>query len=603
MTKILAKSESISTTKRSVFGKIWCKKEYSEDLASSIAKQAEISDLLASLVSSRVSSVEDACGFLSPKIRDYLPDPFHLKDMDVAVKRLIKAIRLDEKITIFADYDVDGATSSALIRNVLKQIGVRSEIYVPDRIAEGYGPSGEAMHKIKSNGTSLVITVDCGSVAFEALEEAANIGLDIIVIDHHISLDSLPKSVAVVNPNRLDETSDCTHLAAVGVSFLFMVGLITKLRAQNYFTDDKKEPNLINQLDIVALGTVCDVMKIVGLNRAFVAQGIRVARRRYNIGYSALCDVAGLDEAINAYHLGFVLGPRINAGGRVGKSNLGAELLSTSSKVDAAKIAAELDCHNNDRKAIELAIIQEAMQLADVQRDNSMLFIIGEGWHPGVIGIVAGRLKEQYNKPVAVIAVNDNIAKASCRSVPGVDFGSALLEAKNMGLLEAGGGHAMAAGFTAMYDKLDELQQFLNKRFAADLEGSLEHLIEKYDQIVTTSAATIDLIKEVSKLEPFGVGNSAPIFKFEKLYVLKADIVGGSHIRVTFAPSYSAYKGESGKSSTLQAISFGAVGTLLADVLLSKKPMDLTVFGTLKINSFQNRESVQLHLRDVIVEG
>lgn len=600
MTETMTRTES--DVKRSVFGRIWKKKEFNSDLAIDISRQLEISDLLASLVSSRVESVEEAQKFFNPKIKDYLPDPFHLKDMEAAVDRLIKAIDAKEKITIFADYDVDGATSSALIRNVLMQIGIKCEIYVPDRIAEGYGPSSLAMQRIKNNGTNLVITVDCGSVAFEALEEAANIGLDTIVIDHHISLDNLPKSVAVVNPNRLDETSDCTHLAAVGVSFLFMVALLSKMRSQNYFTGSKKEPNLIAELDIVALGTVCDVMKIVGLNRAFVSQGIKVARKRNNIGYSALCDVARLDEAISAYHLGFVLGPRINAGGRVGKSNLGAELLSTQCAIQAKKIAAELDEYNNDRKAIELSITQEAMELAEQQKDNSVLFIQGQGWHPGVIGIVAGRLKEKYNKPVAVAAINDGLAKASCRSVAGVDFGSALLEAKNIGLLEAGGGHAMAAGFTTKCDNINDLQDFLGKRFAAELEGSVEHLVEKYDHIVTTSAATIDLVNEISQLEPFGVGNAAPVFKFEKLYVLKADIVGGSHIRVTFAPSYGAYKGEENKSSILQAISFGSVGTSLADVLLSKKPMDLTVFGVLKINSFQNRDNIQLHIKDVLIE-
>lgn len=601
MTETMLKPES--KVKYSVFGKIWEKKQFNNDLATEIVRQIGISDILASLVSSRVNSVEEAQKFLNPKIKDYLPDPFHLKDMDKAVDRLIAAINKKEKITIFADYDVDGATSAALICNVLSQIGVNAEIYVPDRIAEGYGPSMGAMQKIKNSGAQLVITVDCGSVAFEALEEAANIGLDIIVIDHHISLDMLPKSVAVVNPNRLDETSDYKHLAAVGVAFLVMVGLLSKLRKAGYFTNGKIEPNLLAQLDIVALGTVCDVMKIIDLNRAFVAQGIKIARRRNNIGYSALCDVADLNEAISAYHLGFVLGPRINAGGRVGKSSLGAELLSTNSSIKAKKIAAELNEYNNDRKAIELAISQEAMQLAQQQKEDPMLFITGDGWHPGVIGIVAGRLKEQYNKPVAVVAINDDLAKASCRSVAGVDFGSALLEAKNMGLLEAGGGHAMAAGFTARCDNIGELKEFLNNRFAANLAGSVEHLIERYDYTITTSAATLDLINEVSKLEPFGVGNAAPIFKFEKLYVLKADIVGGSHLRVVFAPSYGAYKGEQNRSSTLQAICFGVVGTSLADVLLSKKAMDLTVFGTLKVNSFQNSDNVQLHIKDVIIES
>ena len=582
---------------KSSCGKYWRSRDYDEGFISDLVRVLKISDLLARLLSSRVSSLEEAEQFLDPKIKSQLPDPMHLKDMEQAIERTIKAIQASEKICIFADYDVDGATSSALLLNIFKELQVSANIYVPDRISEGYGPTVEAMRKIHKNGASLLITVDCGSVAFEALDAASDIGMDVIVIDHHISMDNLPKAVAVINPNRLDETSECKNLAAVGVSFLFAVALLTKLKSIDYF--QKKNltpPNLIKQLDLVALGTVCDVMQLTGLNRAFVKQGLKVARSRGNIGYKTLCDIANIQEAINCYHLGFVLGPRINAGGRVGKSSLGATLLSTNSELEAHEIATELDRHNEERKVIEFTMIEEANAMAEAQKDNPMLFIKGDGWHPGVIGIVAGRLKEKYNKPVAVIAVNEGIGKASCRSIRGVDFGCKLIEAKQQNLLIAGGGHAMAAGFTAEETKLNDFQKFLNNKFKKDLEKSDEHLYEYYDIDLTSSAATLELIAEIECIEPFGVGNQSPTFRFSNLYVLKADIVGAKHIRVVFAPEREAYG-----SKPLTAIAFNVVGTEMGNKLLSRKPHAMSVFGKLKVNKWQDRETVQLQLSDLLV--
>ena len=584
---------------KSSCGKYWRSRDYDEGFISDLSRTLKISDLLARLLSTRVNTLEEAEQFLDPKIKSQLPDPLHLRDMEQAVKRMVKAMDASEKICIFADYDVDGATSSALLANILRKLNVDVSIYVPDRIVEGYGPTAEAMQKIYQNGASLLITVDCGSVAFDALDAAADLGMDVIVIDHHISLDHLPKAVAVINPNRLDETSDCKNLAAVGVSFLFAVALLSELKKNDYFQKNNiTPPNLMQQLDIVALGTVCDVMQLTGLNRAFVKQGLKVARSRGNIGYKTLCDVANIQEAINCYHLGFVLGPRINAGGRVGKSSLGSTLLSTNSELEANNIARELDRHNGERKVIELTMIEEAAIMAEAQKDNSMLFIVGNGWHPGVIGIVAGRLKEKYNKPVAVIAINEGIGKASCRSIKGVDFGCKIIEAKQQDLLIAGGGHAMAAGFSVEENKLEELQEFVNKKFKKDLEKSNEHLYEYYDIDLTSSAATLDLLSEINHLEPFGVGNPAPIFRFSNLYVLKADIVGAKHIRVMFAPERDAYG-----SKPLTAIAFNVVGSELGDKLLSRKPHAMSVFGKLKVNKWQDRETVQLQLSDLLVEN
>jgi single-stranded-DNA-specific exonuclease len=582
---------------KSVLGKYWFAMPCDESFVSELSRAFGISDFLARILSDRVSSLDHAGKYLDPKLKSLLPDPFHLKDMDLAVDRLIKAISLKEKICIFADYDVDGATSSALIKNVLRQIQVDSEIYVPDRIVEGYGPSIEAMEKIKEKGTSLIITVDCGSVAFDALEHASRLKMDVIVIDHHISMDKLPEAVAVINPNRLDEISEYKNLAAVGVSFLFLVALISKLKDNNYFIKNNIAiPNLISQLDIVALGTVCDVMQLTGLNRAFVAQGLKVAKARGNIGYKTLCDIANIQEAINCYHLGFILGPRINAGGRVGRSSLGANLLSTISISEATKIAEELDMHNQERKVIEITMLDEAMEKAQGQENDPMLFVAGEGWHPGVIGIVAGRLKEKYNKPTAVVAVNEGIGKASCRSIKGVDFGCKIIEAKQKNLLLAGGGHSMAAGFTVSADKIKELKVFLNNEFKKSLADSEIHLHEQYALDLTSTAASLELISEINMMEPFGNGNPAPIFRFSNVYVLKADVVASKHIRVMFAPCRDSHG-----SKPIAAIAFNAVGTELGNTILSRRAHNLSIFGSLKINSWQDRETIQLQLKDIII--
>ena len=584
---------------KSLLGKYWQQRVVDEDLVNGITRGLGVSDFLARLLSVRVSSPQQAMDFLDPKIRRLLPDPFHLLDMDKAISRVIKAIRKKEKICIFADYDVDGATSSSLIKNVFRQLGIEISIYVPDRIAEGYGPTPESMTRIYQSGASLLITVDCGSMAFEALEIAASLRLEVIVIDHHISADTLPKAVAVINPNRLDETSEHKNLAAVGVSFLFCVALIAELKKINFFEQNSiSVPNLIEQLDIVALGTVCDVMTLTGLNRGFVSQGLKISRQRNNIGLTALSDLAGLDGAINCYHLGFILGPRINAGGRVGKADLGANLLSSVCRNQASVIAEELCKYNEERKAIELVMLEEAYDIASTQADQPILFIVGEDWHPGVIGIIAGRLKEQYNKPVAVIALQNGIGRASCRSVRGIDFGTKIMEAKNLGLLVAGGGHQMAAGFTVMAEKLSALREYLNQAFATDLLLSDAHTQEYYDSELTLDAANLTILTEIDRLEPYGNGNPPPVFKFEGVYVLKADIISGRHLRVLFAPARDSYS-----SKALPAIAFNSAGTELARVIMSPKPLKLSIFGSLKLNKWQDKNNVQLQLKDVMVEA
>jgi single-stranded-DNA-specific exonuclease len=583
---------------KSILGKYWSVYPYNENFIQEITRYLGVTDIVARIISIRTKSLEEAEHFLTPKIKNLLPDPFHLKDMQKAVKRVAKAIAGRETICIFADYDVDGATSAALLKNVFKQLGINVQIYVPDRIAEGYGPTTEAMHKIKQRGASLVITVDCGSVAFDAIKHASKVGLEVIVIDHHISLETLPEAVAVVNPNRLDETSNCKDLAAVGVCFVFMVALCKFLKESGFFSNPNTPlPNLMQQLDLVALGTVCDVMQLKGLNRAFVVQGLKVARSRNNLGYKSLCDIAAIEEAPNCYHLGFIIGPRINAGGRVGKSHLGATLLSTELIEEANEIAMALDQYNEERKAIELLMLQDAEEMAKLQEEEPMLFIEGNNWHPGVIGIVAGRLKEKYNKPVAVVAINEGIGKASCRSVKGIDFGCIIIEAKQKELLVAGGGHAMAAGFTVAGSQIKQLKEFLSVRFKKGLSNSNAHLRLYYDFDLTTEAANESLITELNRLEPYGTGNPAPIVRISNVYVLKADIVGIKHIKVMFVPNRKSLG-----SKPLYAIAFNAVGTDMGNVLMSPKAINLSVIGKLKINKWQDKKSVQLHLQDLLPE-
>jgi single-stranded-DNA-specific exonuclease len=509
---------------------------------------------------------------------------------------VISAIKSKEKICIFADYDVDGATSSALLKNFFAELGIIVDIYVPDRIEEGYGPSIIAMQKLKDRNTELVITVDCGAMAHDPLQFAKTIGLDVIVIDHHIGAEILPDAVAVVNPNRLDEKSEYGYLAAVGVSYLFAVGLFIQLRKINYFSECAiSEPNLINYLDLVALGTVCDVMPIRNLNRAFVAQGLKIMQQRRNIGINSLLDQAGIKEPPNSYHLGFVIGPRVNAGGRVGAASSGANLLSTKCHSEAEKIALRLEEYNNQRKLIEDDLLQEAHQQALQQVNNPLIYIIGNNWHPGVIGIIASRIKDKFLKPVAVIAVNNGLGKASCRSIQGIDFGSKLMIAKDKGLLLAGGGHAMAAGFTVLEEHILELQQFLNSLFLPDVSSLPEVNLYYYDMDLTSDSITPVLLEEIMKLEPYGNYNPEPIFRISELYVLKASIVGAKHIKCLLAPSRNSYA-----SKAVNAIIFNALGTTVENILLSSYTHSISVIGSLKSSYWNGKTSLQLYIHDVI---
>lgn len=586
---------------KSILGYEWKQSEHDTRLAFTIAQKLEKSHTLSKLLAHRQLALEEIENFLTPTIKHSLPDPFLLLDMNQAVEKIIWAIKNHKKIVVFGDYDVDGATSSALLKRFFKMCGSDADIYIPDRILEGYGPNVEALLNLKKSGADLVITVDCGTVAFEPLEAAHNAGLEVIVIDHHLGALDKPKAIAVINPNRLDENFPHKNLAAVGVCFLLCVAVNKILKINNFYQQNNlAEPKLFSLLDLVALGTVCDVVPLTGVNRALVAQGLKVMKARENIGIRNLSDIANLDEEPNAYHLGFILGPRINAGGRVGKSDLGARLLSSENNDEAKEIASLLNSYNSQRKDIEKNVLLEAMQMAEQENNSSAVIILASNnWHPGVIGIVASRIKELYNKPTAIIALDNAIGKASCRSISGIDFGSAIVKAKLNGILVAGGGHAMAAGFTIHEDKISDLRKFLNDELADLINFHNQNKIRQFHDILDINSANLNLAKEILLLEPYGSGNSKPKFLIKDLLITKADIVGadGKHVSCIFSG-----KNLAGLQGRIQGIAFGAMENALGEILISKNnSQNINVIGQINVNSWMGNEKLQLMIEDILI--
>lgn len=574
---------------RSLSGRRWLARPGDERLALALAQRLGLPELVGRVLASRGVGLDEAEGFLNPTLRDLLPDPGHLLGMERAVARLVAAVTGGETIGVFGDYDVDGATSSALLRNALADMGAQARVYIPDRIKEGYGPNAPALLRLKDEGVSVVVTVDCGTTAFEALEAAAQAGLDMIVVDHHVGEAALPAALAVINPNRLDETSPHGHLAAVGVAFLLAVGLNRGLKQAGWYKD-RPAPDLMRWLDLVALGTVCDVVPLVGINRALVVQGLKVMAKRNNVGLAALADVAGVKERPDSYTLGYVLGPRVNAGGRVGEAELGTRLMSTDDPAEAAEIARQLEGYNKDRQEIEAVVLLDAIEQVEGRPDDGrpLLMAAGENWHPGVIGIVAGRLKERYGRVACVVALEGDQGKGSGRSVPGLDLGSAIIAARQAGLLRAGGGHAMAAGFTVARDKLDALSDFLAERLQAQLEGELVPLLE-LDGALDAGAAGIELVETLSQVGPFGSGNPEPRFAVSGARIVKADVVGSGHVRLMLA-------GAGGKR--LKAIAFRAADSEMGHALLSSSGAAFHLAGTLRVDTWQGNSSVQLIVDD-----
>lgn len=553
----------------------------------------ETDDLVTQLLLARGCPPEELEAHRSPTIRSFMPDPSIFQDMDKAAERLADAVVAGEQVTIFGDYDVDGATSAALLIRLLGALGLEAGYYIPDRLLEGYGPSGDALVSLRDSGASLVVTVDCGAQAFEALSMAHQAGLDVIVVDHHKCATELPVAHSIVNPNRLDEEAGAAahgHLAAVGVAWLLGAALIRTLRSRGYFTS-REEPKLLDLLDIVALGTVADVAQLKGLNRAFVAQGLKIMAGRRNIGLNALITASRLTRAPICSDLGFALGPRINAGGRVGKSDLGVRLLTTSDAEEARVIAEELDRLNGERRAIEAAVQEEADALVARQGNRAVVLVSGEGWHPGVIGIVAGRLKEKLGRPALVVAIDEHgTGKGSGRSIAGVDLGAAILVAKDMGLLEAGGGHAMAAGLTVQADKIEALAEFLDARLSDDVARASENRALLLDAVIAPGGITPMLAEALEQGGPYGMGWPAPRIAAGPMRIIKADVVGKDHVRVIMA-------GDDGRS--IKAVAFRQAETELGQALLhSGRDKRLWLAGRVKVDDWSGRASAELHIDD-----
>lgn len=546
-------------------------------------------DLVTQLLLTRGCAREELEAHRAPSIRAFMPDPSIFRDMDRAAERLADAVQRGEAVTVFGDYDVDGATSAALLIRLLRDLGLDPRAYIPDRLMEGYGPSGEALVRLKREGADLIVTVDCGAMAFDALAEAKAAGAEVIVVDHHKCASELPVALALVNPNRLDEEEgrEHGHLAAVGVAWLLGAALVRVLRGRGFFAN-RAEPKLLDLLDIVALGTVADVAALKGLNRAFVAQGLKVMAQRRNIGMNALIEASRLTRAPTATDLGFALGPRINAGGRVGKSDLGVRLLTTQDADEARIIAEELNRLNEERRAIEAEVQQSAEAM---EASGAVAVVAARGWHPGVIGIVAGRLKEKLGRPTIVIAIGeDGIGKGSGRSIAGVDLGAAILAAKEAGLLIAGGGHAMAAGVTVAEGQIAELTAFLETKLAENVARASGERALLLDAVLAPGGVNPDLVNAMEAGGPYGMGWPSPRVAAGPVRIIKCDVVGNGHVRAIVA-------GEDGRS--IKCVAFRSADTPLGLALLGA-PRDrrLWIAGRAKIDDWGARPAAEIHIED-----
>ncbi|WP_207536804.1 single-stranded-DNA-specific exonuclease RecJ [Sabulicella rubraurantiaca] len=580
---------------RSLTGRRWVWRGGDERLGAMLAQRLSLPELVGRLLATRGIGVDAAADFLAPTLRALLPDPSTMLDMDAAAARLADAVQREEHVAVFADYDVDGACSGALMVEVLRGLGCSVTHHVPDRITEGYGPNAPALERLMLGGATLIVCVDCGIAAQDALSVAEG-RADVVVLDHHKTEGPAPRIRAAVNPNRLDCTSGLRQLCAAGVAFLAAVALQRELRRRGFFAA-RPEPDLKRLLDLVALATICDVVPLSGVNRAFVQQGLRVLAGRGRAGLNALLDIAAGRDAPTAHTLGYALGPRINAGGRISIPDLGLRLLLEGDAVEARAMAERLDAVNRRRQEVEAGVLSAAMEAGQRQLDagHAVLLVSDEGWHPGVVGIVAGRLRERFNRPACVAGVDGGTAKGSGRSVPGLDLGSAVIAARQMGLLSAGGGHAMAAGFTLSADSLPRLHAHLDERLAAarDLPGVAELALEG---ALHLRGATPELAGQVERLSPFGPANEEPAFAITRARVVRSSRVGreGTTIRAFL-------EGEDG--GRLKAVCFRAKEGPLAEALLAQGTGSLAVAGFLRVDRWNDQETACLHVLDAAREA
>ncbi|HSM95937.1 MAG TPA: single-stranded-DNA-specific exonuclease RecJ [Rhizomicrobium sp.] len=585
----IATSSTAFGVSRSFSGRRWRLRDVADEQARALALAGNISDALARILSGREVSVDQLEDILNPTLKRLLPDPSVLMDMDRAVARVRAAIDAGEKIAVFGDYDVDGSCSSALLAGFLSALGHATRVYIPDRMTEGYGPNADAMRTLREEGASLVLTVDCGATAKAAFEAARDVGLDVIVLDHH-AVEELPPAYAQVNPNQPGDASRLGYLCAAGVTFLFVVALNRQLRESGWYAANNiAEPDLRDYVDLVGLATVCDVVPLVGVNRAFVRAGLAKLSMLSRPGISALAAVAKSAAPFTPYHLGFLFGPRINAGGRVGKCTLGMELLRATDDAVARELALLLDTHNRERQALEAMILESAVAQAATQGNTPFLLVSDEGWHPGVVGIVASRLREQFNKPAFVAGFEGGYGRGSARSIPGIDIGIMVRAAHEAGVIESGGGHAMAAGFSLTPERLEHFRTFLVEQFAGAataLDAANELLI---DAGIAPSGANTMLVAELAKAGPYGAGNPEPLLGVMDARVVFADVVGKDHVKLRVA---------GGDGTRLDAIAFRTAQTPLGQGLLAARGKRIHLAGRLKEDNWNGQARVQLQVED-----
>ncbi len=577
----------------SVGGKNWILKEFSSDDVNFFKTNFFLDEIVARLLSIRKIKKEEVKSFLEPSIKTMLPNPFILKDMDKAIDRTVKAILNNEKIGIFGDYDVDGATSTAILGQYFRSLNIEFETHIPDRKSEGFGPNENAFLKFINKGVNLIYTVDCGTLSFKPIDFAKKKNIDVIILDHHQSETKLPNAHSIINPNRFDDRSELNYLCAAGVCFMFLVALNKRLRDESWFSASSiKEPDLIKILDLVSLGTVCDVVPLIGLNRALVGQGLKVLKKKNNLGLKTLIELNNIENNITTYHLGYILGPRINAGGRVGKSSHGTNLLLNKNVQDTFKLASELNDYNKERQVLESELLNKILNTSYENNTDPVIILHGEDWHEGVIGIIAARIKEKYNKPAIIISVTSNTGKGSARSIYGFDIGSTIIAGVQAGLLVKGGGHKMAAGFTINMEKFQDFKDFVFKKFKS-VNMNLEDKKKYYfDTQIAPSAVNIDFFEKINRLAPFGSGNAEPRFLICDLKVINSKIVGEKHIKSVLLGS---------DSSIIKTISFNSVETDLGSYLFKKNTKTFNIVGKLSLNEWRGQKNVEFIIDDISV--
>jgi single-stranded-DNA-specific exonuclease len=577
----------------SISGKNWALKKYNQSEISYFKDNFFLDEITSKLLSIRKIKKEDIESYLNPSIKNILPNPNNLIDMQKSTLRTLKAIKNNEKIGVFGDYDVDGATSTALLGKYFSELKLAYEIYIPDRKKEGYGPSINSFKKLISKGVSIIYTVDCGTLSYDAIDYAKKNNIDVIVLDHHQSEINLPKAFSVVNPNRLDDKSNLHYLCAAGVTFLFLVSMNRELRSEEWFKKNLiNEPNLISYLDLVSLGTVCDVVPLIGLNRAIVKQGLKILNSKKNLGLKTLLDICKIENKPSIYHLGFMLGPRINAGGRVGKCSHGANLLLDTNPKSAFKLASELDQYNKERQMLEKDLLQKILLESNNHSKDPVIILSGYNWHEGVIGIVASRIKDKFNKPVIIISIEGELGKASARSIIGFDIGSIIIAATQEKILLKGGGHKMAGGFSIRVENIEKFKKFVFKKFLSINEDLNAKKILFLDSIISPAAMNLDFYNSVNILAPFGSGNPEPKFIIEDLKTVNGKIVGEKHIK-------SVLIGINGLS--IKTIAFNAVENDLGAYLLKKNNKTFNIAGKLSLNEWKGQSNVEFIIDDISV--